>query len=116
MKFLRWERGRQVGNYSKLALFPQWLSILLSADAYILRFPDKCSVIKHKDPVLDGHKHIRVNVILKRPDNLRQRMYILGPIKRWWRFEMFRPDLYEHGLEPISGSMVMLSFGFRIKE
>jgi len=114
--FLRWKRGRQEGSYSKFALFPGWFSELLSADAYILKFPDKCSVMKHIDPVLEGHKHVRMNIMLKRPDNPEQRMYCSGPVKRWWRIEVFRPDLYEHGLHPITGSMIMLSFGIRIKE
>ena len=112
--FLRWQRGRQVGSYSKLALIPLWLSRLINADAYILSFPAGCSVVKHRDPVAEGYKHYRMNLVLKRPGG--QRMYCLGPVKRFWRIEIFRPDLYEHGLEPISGSMYMLSIGCRIKD
>ena len=113
--FLRWEKGRQVGSYSKMALIPTFLSRLLNADAYLLRFPDKCSVIKHKDPVAEGYNHHRMNIVIKHPDK-GGRMYILGPIKRFGRAEFFRPDLYEHGLQPITGSMYMLSFGCRVKK
>lgn len=113
--FLRWEKGRQVGSYSKLALIPLWLSKLINADAYILRFPDGCSVIKHKDPVAEGYRHYRMNLVIKRPDR-GGRMYCLGPVKRIGPFDIFRPDLYEHGLQPIEGSMYMLSFGCRIKD
>ena len=112
--FLRWQRGRQAGSYSKLALIPVWLSKLINADAYILSFPAGCSVVKHRDPVAEGYKHYRINFVLKRPGS--QRMYCLGPVKRFGRIEIFRPDLYEHGLEPIARSMYMLSFGIRIKE
>ena len=108
----KWERGRQEGSYYKLKLLK---SKLLSCDAYILKFPRGCSVMKHTDPVADGFRHYRLNILLKKSSNPRDRMYTLGPVKRWWRFEFFRPDLYEHGLEPIEDSMWMFSFGCRIK-
>ena len=113
-KWLKWIRGRQEGSYSKLALFPQWLSVLLNADAYLLSFPAGCSVMKHKDPVAPGYNHHRLNITLKRA-SYKERMYILGPVKRWGRVEIFRPDLYEHGLAPITEHMFMLSFGCRVK-
>lgn len=113
--FLRWEKGRQVGSYSKLALIPRWLSRLINADAYILRFPNGCSVIKHKDPVAEGYSHHRMNIVIKRPA-AGGRMYCLGPVKRFGQIEFFRPDLYEHGMQPIEGSMYMLSLGCRIKD
>jgi hypothetical protein len=112
MKMFQWNKGRQKGAYEKLPILN---SRLLGCDAYILRFPRGCSVMKHKDPVAEGYRHYRMNVILKKPSNFRDRMYILGPIKRWWRFEIFRPDLYEHGLQPINESMWMLSMGCRVK-
>jgi hypothetical protein len=115
MMFLRWEQGRQEGSYYKMALLPLWLSKVINTDAYLLKFPDGCSVVKHKDPVSEGYKHFRMNITIKRPDNRRNKMYILGPVHRWWRFEVFRPDAYFHGLEPITGSMLMLSIGCRIK-
>lgn len=107
-----WQRGRQEGSYYKLKLLK---SSLLKCDAYILKFPTGCSVMKHKDPVAEGYKHYRLNVMLKRSADPKDRMYTLGKVHRWWRFEFFRPDLYEHGLEPISDSMWMLSFGCRVK-
>lgn len=113
-KWLKWIRGRQEGSYSKLALFPQWFSLLFNVDGYLLSFPKGCSVMKHKDPVATGYAHHRLNITFKRA-NYRERMYILGPIKRWGCIEVFRPDLYEHGLCPISESIFMLSFGCRIK-
>ena len=114
--FLRWEKGRQEGSYFKMSLLPHWLSKFLNADAYLLRFPNGCSVIKHRDPVAEGYRHYRMNIIVKRSDNPSDKMYILGPIKRFWRIDIFRPDCYYHGLKPITGTMYMLSFGCRIKE
>lgn len=110
--WLKWVKGRQVGSYSKLALIPNWISVLLSTDAYLLRFPTGCSVMRHKDPVQEGYKHYRMNLVVYNDGD--GKMYIDGPIKRLGRIEIFRPDLYEHGLEPISGKMYMLSFGARI--
>lgn len=111
-KWLKWEKGRQEGSYSKLLLIPVWLSNLLNIDAYLLSFPKGCSVIKHKDPVADGYRHYRMNITIWNEGN--GRMYIMGPIRRFMRAEIFRPDLYEHGLLPINGRMLMLSFGCRV--
>jgi hypothetical protein len=94
-----------------MLLIPTWLSQLLNADAYLLCFPAGCSVMKHKDPVAEGYNHYRMNITVSGTG----RMYILGPIKRWWKIEIFRPDLYEHGLTPIQDKMYMLSFGCRVK-
>ncbi len=113
-KWLKWQKGRQQGSYSKMALIPHWLSVLLNADAYLLSFPAGSSVIQHKDTVATGHSHHRLNITLKRT-SYKERMYILGPIKRWRYIEIFRPDLYEHGLNPISEHMFMLSFGCSVK-
>lgn len=112
--FLRWTRGRQEGSYSKLALLPTWLSKLLNVDAYLLKFPPGCSVMRHRDPVATGYKHRRMNITLTGDPT--DKMYIEGPIKRWYRFEVFAPDQYFHGLQPIKTKMYMLSFGCRIKE
>jgi hypothetical protein len=112
-QWFKWVKGRQQGSYAKFALFPVWLAQLLNADAYLLRFPTGCSVMKHKDPVAPGYNHHRMNIVLWGFGN--GRMYTLGPVKRWMRVEIFRPDLYEHGLQPIKGPMLMLSFGCRVK-
>lgn len=113
--FLRWVKGRQQGEYSKMALIPLWLSQMINADAYLLRFPDGCSVIKHKDPVAPGYRHYRANITIWKPES-GGRMYCLGPVWRFMRLEVFRPDLYYHGLQPIKGKMFMLSFGCRLPE
>lgn len=109
--FLQWQAGRQFGSYSKMSLLPEWVSGLLNLDLYILRFPEGCSVIRHRDPVAPGYRHYRMNIRLSGTGE----MYIEGPVKQWSRLAIFRPDLYFHGLEPISNKMYMLSAGCRIK-
>lgn len=108
----KWQAGRQIGSYSKLQLVK---SKFFNCDAYILKFPAGCSVMKHRDPVTEGYKHYRLNVTLKKSSSQTDRMYTLGKVHRWWRFEFFRPDLYDHGLEPINDSIWMLSLGCRVK-
>lgn len=66
----------------------------------------------HRDPAAPGYKHYRMNIRLSGKDS----MYIKGPINRWHRVEVFRPDMYFHGLEPINTKMYMLSFGCRVKD
>lgn len=110
MKMFTWIPGRQIGSYWKFPILAFFL-----CDIYILRFPKGCSVIKHKDPVSEGFNHYRLNILLKKSRDPNDRMYTLGKVYRWWRFEVFRPDLYEHGLCPISDSMWLLSLGCRLK-
>ncbi len=107
-----WIKGRQPGSYCK---WPLLISTFFSFDSYILRFPAGCSVMQHKDPVAPGFKHTRINIILKASPDPKDKMYINGPMWRWWRIDFFRPDLYEHGLRPIKGKMYMLSIGWRSK-
>ena len=110
--FLRWQQGRQEGDYSKLALLPEWLSKLIKADAYLLKFPSGASVVKHKDPAPEGYKHYRANITIFGYG----RMFCLGKVKRFGRLEIFRPDLYEHGMLPIKEKMYMFSFGILVKQ
>lgn len=109
----KWIPGRQAGGYAKLPLIPQAISKFFSIDAYLLQFPVGCKVKGHKDPVEVGYKHFRMNITLVGDPT--DKMYIDGPIKRWWRFEVFEPGQYFHGLHPIKKKMYMLSFGCKIK-
>jgi hypothetical protein len=113
-KWLRWEKGCQQGSYSKILLVPEFVSRKFNFDLYILKFPKGCSVPKHRDPVESGYCHYRVNFTFWNKSG--GRMYILGPIKRIFGFEIFRPDLYEHGLQTVNENMFMLSFGLKLKE
>lgn len=110
MRSFKWISGRQGGGYSKMLIIPLWLSTLMKIDIYFLYFPTGVEVKKHKDPAKEGFKHYRMNITLWNSGN--NRMYILGPIKRAWRVEIFRPDSYEHGLRPVTGNLLMLSIGW----
>ncbi len=112
MNLFEWKRGRQEGGYDKLKIFS---SSFFGCDSFVLRMPKGCYVAKHTDPVDSGYKHYRFNVMLKRSSHPNDRMYTLGRVYRWWRFELFRPDLYEHGLEPTRDSIYILSFGLKLK-
>ena len=112
MSLFEWKEGRQ-GGYRKLELIS---STYLKFDAYVLCLPKNCSIQKHKDPALPGYRHYRLNFTIKKSSDSKDRMYTLGRIHRWWRFELFRPDLYEHGIQTIHDSIWMLSFGKLLKE
>jgi len=104
----KWVLGRQNSGYKKHTFFS---STVFRCDLHLLYVPKGCGVPKHKDPVKTGQNHHRINIILSRTSD-KDRMFILGPVKRWWRIDYFRPDLYEHGLCEISNDMYILSFGW----
>lgn len=113
MKLFRWNKGRQGTGYDK---FPILVSESLKCDFYVLKFPAGVEVPKHRDPVKPGYRHHRINYTFWGSVDKGQRMYILGKIKRWWRFEYFRPDVHEHGLPIVRDTMYMLSFGWLTKD
>jgi hypothetical protein len=115
MQIFKWSNGRQGGGYAKMPLIPSWLGNLFMFDFWILRIPSGTCIQKHTDPLSLSLNHHRLNFTLKRPHN-KARMYVLGPVKRWWRFELFRPDLHEHGLEPVDGDMYLLSLGWATRK
>ncbi len=73
-----------------MLLIPVWLSKLFTVDAYLLKFPAGCIVMRHKDPVLEGYNHYRMNIVVYNEGD--GKMYIDGPISRYGRIEVFRPD------------------------
>jgi len=98
-----------------MPLIPNWLGKLFKFDLWIIKIPAGTCIKKHKDLLSPYLSHHRLNFTIKRPSS-KARMYILGPVKRWWRFELFRPDLYEHGLEPANGNIYLLSLGWARKQ
>jgi len=105
----KWFSGRQGGGYEKLPLF---ISQRFKFDLYIIKIPEGTEISKHTDPVTPGYNHHRANfTFFGRP----KQMYVAGPIKRWWRFEYFRPDLYSHGLKGQREDIWMISLGWLTK-
>lgn len=60
-----WKQGNQQSGYWKLELLN---STLLKFDAYLLKYESGAYVVRHVDPSpLEGHRHMRLNIIFKRP-------------------------------------------------
>lgn len=89
-------------------------------DCYLIRCDIGCFIGYHIDPVEEGYKHYRLNIFLKGYDVV-QKLFAINPLHgkaifHWWRFIFFRPDIQEHGLGMIKREMLILSFGFKVKE
>ncbi len=108
----KWIKGRQGGGYDKLPIF---ISQRWKCDFYLLRMPKGCEILRHKDPVTEGYEHHRINLNLNGYTAPGYRMLVLGKVKRWFRFEYFRPDLYLHSLPTLQKTTYMLSFGWLTK-
>ncbi|HEY3254677.1 MAG TPA: hypothetical protein VGJ91_12040 [Polyangiaceae bacterium] len=98
---MRWERGRQGTGYFKLRLAQgrRW-------DLYLLRYPPGSSVPPHRDPV-PGKKHSRANLLLWGEDAFEGRAWLRLP-----RLVVFRPDITEHEVAPVSRLRLVLSLGW----
>jgi len=108
MERTKWEEGRQGGGYLKLKVFKfKWL------DCFLIKFPDGSSIGKHTDPC-DYGKHYRINITLRKPKNGGEFHCEGGPKLRLPRFILFRPDVQEHWVTPVTGDRLIISFGFVI--
>lgn len=111
----KWEKGRQGSGYNKMLLFRT--SWPIHFDYYLLHYPEQSYLPSHTDPV-DGYKHYRLNIILKRP---KDGGLFICPKPIWelgvgHRVVFFRSDEMVHGLTRIyEGSRWVLSFGWAIK-
>jgi hypothetical protein len=110
---IKWTEGRQGSGYFKFKIFK---SKLLKMDIYLLKFPEGSYIDLHTDPV-EGHKHHRLNVILKKADKGGQ----FSSTPRGWqnmyptmgRIIKFRPDLEKHMVSKvILGTRYVLSIGW----
>jgi len=109
MRWLTWQKGRQVANYAKMMLFDSSFF-----DCYLLYYPPDSHLPEHVDFV-PGHRHYRFNVILRTPkkggDLKCSESYINTK-----RIKFFRSDR-PHSMTPIDkGIRVVLSFGWIIKD
>jgi 2OG-Fe(II) oxygenase superfamily len=109
MRWLRWEVGRQGTGYEKMLLATaRWP---LPFDCYLLRYRPGSSIPFHTDPV-DGRRHYRLNVVLRRA--VGGAFELDGaPIWRVGRAVLFRPDLGRHAVSMVDrGTRYVLSIGW----
>ena len=86
-----WERGRQASGYDKLLLVEA-----RRFDAYLLRFPTRSCVPRHRDPVA-GAGHLRLNLILV-PAQRGGEFECDGAIVDRPRIKLFRSDRCAHAV------------------
>lgn len=119
MKWLKWQEGRQAGDYSKMLLATFILP--LPFDLYLLRFPEGSKIDAHVDKVTWG-RHFRLNIVLKKAIEGGEFKVanVPGTFLNTARVKFFRPDKVLHSVtEVIQGDRLVLSFGFvvpRLKE
>ncbi len=109
MNLFKWQKGRQGTGYDKMLLAT--LPWPIPFDCYLLRFPDGSHIQPHKDPVAEGKKHFRLNVILKKAGS-GGNFLCHNPIFQSERINFFRPDISEHMVTRVKGSRYVLSIGW----
>jgi hypothetical protein len=107
---LPWESGRQRSGYQKLKLWSFGFS-----DCYLLKYPQGSKIPPHVDAV-DGRKHYRLNIVLKRARKGGRFICSRLLFKLGGRVYLFRPDVEKHSItEILEGSRYVLSFGVALK-
>ena len=113
MSWLRWQGGRQGGDYSKLLVAK---SARLRFDLYVLRFPTGSQVKMHQDPAPEGFEHHRVNWTLRFARRGGLTLIECGDRKMRLeerRLYRFRPDTRKHLMPEVKeGEVLMVSFGW----
>lgn len=116
---MQWDRGRQDTGYFKKKVFdslfkhPFKKDGVAGCDLYLLKFPEKSYLPKHKDEVTFG-RHFRFNLILK-PAKEGGKFFCEKSIIDWPFLKVFNPDANEHSLSEVTkGTRYVLSFGFVI--
>lgn len=108
---LKWTKGRQDSGYYKMKLLS-----MFNFDCYLLKFPVGSHIIYHMDPVKEGLKHYRLNLILNKSFKGGE-FECSDMIINLPRIKLFRPDVNIHSLSTItSGTRYVLSVGWVIKE
>lgn len=109
-----WQHGRQRSGYSKMLLAQ--CCRFFKFDLYLLNFPEGSVIPEHTDLVMEGYRHFRLNIILKRSQSggeFKAERHIIN----WDRLKFFRPDLYRHSVsQVVGGNRLVLSFGFLLKD
>lgn len=105
----KWVKGRLNGGYDKLLITT--LRWPIPFDLYLLRFPEGSEIKEHVDPV-DGKRHYRLNIIIKKAKEggLATNR---EPIYENRRIKLFRPDISPHAVSKVlSGTRYVLSLGW----
>lgn len=104
---MRWIEGRQGTGYRKWTLLA-----LPRSDIHILRYDKGHYIPPHVDKVPSGLRHYRMNILLYGEDTFKcsEVIFKKGPVV------LFRPDLHEHSVSPVSRLRIVLSLGFALKE
>lgn len=112
MKWLRWDKGRQLDSgYSKMLLFLFGIPKLFGIDIYLIRFIPNCYLPTHKDSVNWG-KHYRINIEIKGKGEFFCDNLIFSSSK----VKLFRPDLEEHSMLNGNSKRLILSIGLVVRK
>tara|TARA_A200000113_G_C8606219_1_gene271021 strand:+ start:149 stop:490 length:342 start_codon:yes stop_codon:yes gene_type:complete len=108
-----WEKGRQGTGYLKKKIF-QFANYWFAMDCYILKYPEKSYIPPHTDPI-EGHKHFRLNIVLKKAAVGGNVYYF--KTRCYNRIMLFRPDAVEHEVSQVTrGTRIVLSVGLAIRK
>lgn len=108
-----WKDGRQGTGYKKLTLL--FFKRPIPFDLYLIKFGEGSFIPPHIDPVEDGLRHYRLNIILKKPVSGGQ-FNVPKAIINLPRLKFFRPDVHQHSVTRINeGSRLVLSLGWVLK-
>lgn len=105
-----WQPGRQGSGYDIFTLL--W-STRLRMDCYLIRYREGASIGPHRDPVLPGEKHWRLNLIVW-PARKGGVLACERSILRLGPLNLFRPDLALHSVSEVKrGTRIVFSVGWK---
>lgn len=100
---MKWIKGRQGGEYSKLKLLQYKFM-----DCWLLRYEPYYVMPEHNDPV-KNKRHYRMNIELWGKGNFTCEKTIINILNK---FIVFRPDLYKHKMNNGKSRRYVLSIGW----
>lgn len=103
---MKWIKGRQGTGYEKFVV----LYLTDVFDLLIIRYKKGDYIPKHVDKLDSDKKHYRLNILLKGEDSFECERVIF----KWYRFCLFRPDLYEHEVKSVKRTRYVLSIGLAV--
>ena len=107
-----WDSGRLHSGYLKFKIVE---SSIFKFDIYLIKFPEGSFIPEHTDPAINGYRHYRCNIILKK-SKFGGEFLSEHSIINWNRLKFFRPDISKHSVtKVVGGSRIVLSIGFLLK-